>query len=494
MRQPDRDCRTTVVMAPHVIALIARLNTGMRSIGMIRARSESASATRELRALKDTLTTRQKLLTTEPTRPMDEQSRDMMLRDIVCPFCSLCCDDLTARHNGRHLEVADNGCAQAARGFAIEGPGEGLHHAQISGTPCTPEEAISHAAILLGNAQQPLFGGLGTDVAGARALLRLADHCGATFDHMNSSAMLRNLLVVQDSGWMTTTLTEVRNRADVLLVFGAGIEQHMPRFYQRIFNGDESMFAEHPPARELVLIGNFTAAPPVDASIRTTLIPCSTTGLGDIAMGMRALLNGATLQAETIAGVSRERLQTCVERLQAARYGVVAWTAAELDFPHAELAVQAFCELARSLNATTRCSGLPLGGNNADHTFAQVATWQTGYPTRTSLAGARPEYDPVKYNGERMLRDNEADALLWVSAFDNRRTPPHTDIPTIVLGPPGMQPGRTFDVFLPVATPGLDHAGHVFRCDTVAILPLRGLRQAEHPAVSDTVNALLKRL
>lgn len=427
---------------------------------------------------------------------MNGQPRDTMLTDIVCPFCSLCCDDLSARQNGRHLEVTDNGCHHAARGFdTADGESQtGLYRASINGTSCTLDEAVAHAATLIGEARQPLFGGLGTDVAGARALLQLAGHCGAVVDHMNSSAMLRNLLVVQDSGWMTTTLTEVRNRADVLLMFGTGVERHAPRFYERIFNGAESLFSAQTMARELIVIGATSTPPPLDAAINVTLLPCDTASLGDVAMGMRALLSGAPLQAERIAGIPCQQLQSCVERLRSARYGVIAWTAAELDFRHAELAVQAFCELARSLNETTRCAALPLGGNNADHTFSQVATWQTGYATRTSLAGAQPDYDPVRYDSARMLAYREADALLWVSAFDKLRVPPPAGVPTVVLGRPGMQPAKAVDVFIPVATPGLDHAGHVFRCDTVAVLPLRGLRRSALPAVAEVAGTLLNDL
>ena len=58
---------------------------------------------------------------------------------------------------------------------------------------------------------------------GARAAGRLADRLGGVLDHMNSAAVLRNLMVLQDSGWITTTLSEVRNRADLLIVAGGDI-------------------------------------------------------------------------------------------------------------------------------------------------------------------------------------------------------------------------------------------------------------------------------
>jgi formylmethanofuran dehydrogenase subunit B len=45
-----------------------------------------------------------------------------------------------------------------------------------------------------------------------------------------------------------------------------------------------------------------------------------------------------------------------------------------------------------------------------------------------------------------------------------------------------------------VATPGLDHAGHVYRCDSVVSLPLRGLRGSALPAVASVLNAITEQL
>ncbi|MEA3242623.1 MAG: formylmethanofuran dehydrogenase subunit B, partial [Pseudomonadota bacterium] len=287
----------------------------------------------------------------------------MLRHDIACPFCGLCCDDLTIKSEPEQLTVEANGCPLSQRGFN-QSPhsGDTSHQPRIQGHGCSLNEAVTHAADLLRHARLPLFGGLGTDVAGARAALRLADRAGAVLDHMNSASMLRNLLAVQDSGWMTATLGEVRNRVDLLVIFASDIEKHAPRFYERFFNNAESMFAQDTAVRELILIGSDADASSVCGDAHTTSIPCPKDRLGDIAMTLRALLQGRPLQAENVAGIAVVQLREIATRLADAHYGVIAWAAAELDFPHAELAVQAFSSLVKDLNTTTRCSGLPLGG------------------------------------------------------------------------------------------------------------------------------------
>ncbi len=419
----------------------------------------------------------------------------MLRHNIACPFCGLCCDDLTIESGPGQLTVQANGCPLSEQGFGqAADSGDTSHQPRIQGHACSLNEAVAHAANLLRHARLPLFGGLGTDVAGARATLRLADRAGAVLDHMNSALMLRNLLAVQDSGWMTATLGEVRNRVDLLLVFGGGIEKHVPRFYERFFDNAESMFGEDTAARELVIIGPDADPRNANSHAHITSIPCPRNRLGDIAMTLRLLLQGRPLQAEDVAGISVAQLREIVARLADAHYGVIAWATDELDFPHAELAVQAFCGLVKALNTATRCSGLPLGGNNGDYTFSQVATWQAGFPTSISLASGCPQFDPLQYNWERLLKSDETDLLLWISAFDARRTPPFGKTPGIVLGRAGMQCEAEPEVFIPVATPGLDHAGHLYRCDSVVAIPLRGVRASDLPAVSTVLHAITESL
>ena len=95
--------------------------------------------------------------------------------------------------------------------------------AWIAGKPAALDAAIAKAAKLLGTSRRPLVAGLGTDIAGARAAIALAQRTGAAIDHMNSDAVLRDLGVMSSSGVMLITPTEAEVRADTLLLVGAGL-------------------------------------------------------------------------------------------------------------------------------------------------------------------------------------------------------------------------------------------------------------------------------
>lgn len=415
--------------------------------------------------------------------------------DVPCPFCGLACDDLGIAVSAGGVEVKTNGCTVSKAAFARAGH-PAAQQPRVNGAPVSLAEAALHAARILGNARLPLIAGLATDVAGARSALALADRVGAVTDHLGAAAKLRNLLVVQDAGWITTTLTEVRNRADLLILVGTDVVSRFPRFFERMVWVPETMFDLDPATREIVYLGEAkdTAAGIAPDGRTPTLIPCENRRLGEVLGALRAVVAGRHLARDEIAGVPLAALESLAQRMQQAKYGVAAWAAGDLDFPHAELTVQTLTDLLRDLNQTTRFSGLALAGTDGDFTYNQVQTWQTGFPFRTSLATGHPVYDPYHYATDRLLGSGEADALVWVSSLNPSRLPPATAVPAIVLGHGSMQLPREPEVFIPVATPGVDDSGHFYRADKVVTLPLRKLRESTLPSAAAALDAILAAL
>lgn len=406
--------------------------------------------------------------------------------DVSCPFCGLVCDDLVVTAAGSQLTVRANGCALGATGFGKGSPATASP--RIAGRQVELAAAVAEAARLLRDARQPLIAGLATDVAGARAAAELADRCGGVLDHMNASAAMRNILVLQDTGWITTTYSEVRNRADLLVAVGTDIISRFPRFFERCIANRETLFGSDRGC-EVILVGRRLPDGSSIPGVTPRVIDCDVSRLHEGFGVMRALLAGRKLAATEAAGAPLGTWRQLLERMQAARYGVAAWAAPDLDFPHAELTVQALCELIKDLGKQSRFSGLPLGGSDGDLTADAVHLWQTGFGSRTSYGSGQPDHDPYHYSTSRLLQGG-ADVLVWISSFNEARVPPATTIPVVVLGRAGMSFEREPAVYIPVGTPGLDHAGHLFRGDRVVALPLRQLRSSSLPSAAEAIAAI----
>lgn len=182
---------------------------------------------------------------------------------------------------------------------------------------------------------------------------------------------------------------------------------------------------------------------------------------------MNALLANRRLDAESIAGIPLRTIEELVARMKAARYGVLAWAAAGLDFPHAELTVQLMAAAVRTLNRETRFSMLPIAGPRADVTAAQATTWQTGIPLKVDFRNGIPQQHISS-------ADASFDAVIYVAPLSTADAPPVFDVPLVVLGHDAAASWKA-DVYVPVATPGIDSVGHYFRTDGVVSLRMRQL-------------------
>ena len=414
---------------------------------------------------------------------MSNQQEDLA---VTCPACGLLCDDIRIKQQDGHLDVEAQGCALAQSFFQQSVPSA---QAKIQGKNVALAQALQAASDLLYNSKQSLFCGLGTDVSGMRALLTLVNQTGAYLDHMNSSAGLRNIQVLQQHGWQTTTLTEVKQRADVILIIGSNIVSQHPRFFQRILWQGDALFGERLPEREIIVLG------PADLDISVATSPtgkaaqhivCENAQLPEVFASLHALALGKTIHAEKIAHIPTQTLQQLVDVLRAAKYSVLTWLAKELDFPHAELCIQQITQTVRALNQHTRSSALPLGGSDGDYSVYQVNTWTTGFPIRNRFYQGNAEYDPFHFSVERL--QDQSDVRVWISCFQPK-PPPTSEGKTIIIGHPALQ-DCSCDVFIPVRIPGLQQSGTLFRVDSSVSLPIQAVMASELNSLQEVLRQI----
>lgn len=410
---------------------------------------------------------------------MDEPAT--LFKEVVCPFCSLGCDDLEVEVTGRTARLVGPGCAAAAAGF---GRAVGDASPSVVGAPASLADAVGRAAELLDGSRLPLFAGLGTDVAGMRAVLALAERTGGIVDHAGSRGLLANVRAWQDGGTVTTTLAEVRNRADLVLVVATDVAAVASRFAERCLAPTTGLFG--PLERRIVHLGPGRPLPGAE------VIQCSAERVAEVLAALRAIAGGHRVAAGTAGGVATAALAALVERLRAASYPVIVWAARDLPERHLDLTVSMLAGLLRELNAKGRCCGLPLTGPDNIVGVNQVCAWQTGVPLRTSFASGAPDHDPARWSTETLLE--AADCLVWVGTLGEQALPADWRGPCVALVWPGHPVPDRVEVVIPVGTPGVDHAGSVYRTDGVVALPVRKLRDAGLPSAAEVLDAIRNRL
>ena len=391
----------------------------------------------------------------------------------TCPFCPLLCDafDIAVQADGR-LQLAGSDCSRAQQALSRFGATPAAAP-RVQGRDCSLDEAIGEAARLLAASRQPLFGGLGTDVAGARALYALACASGAICDAAAGVPLMQATRALQDRGGFGTSLAEVRSRADLVLCLGRRPAAQYPEFDART-----GLATDDP--RWLVL-GEGLAASDWFASVAR----------------LAALVEGRAVE-----GAPAE-LQVAAQRLQSARYAVIIVETATLG-PQGALLIEMLQRVVATLNRSTRAAMLSLGGADGATTVNGVFTWLSGLPLRTRLGPHGLEHDPVALDAARLVGDGAVDLLLWLASFGTEAPEPAAAsassaagaLPCIVVGHPALA-SRTAgpaDVFIPVATPGIGHAGHLFRTDGVVMMPLHAAQPTALPRADEVLRQLLAAL
>lgn len=402
------------------------------------------------------------------------------IHDVACGFCGLGCDDLTVEVEGRAVRARGDVCPEAAR--LLKRLDVADRPASVAGAPARLDEAAAAAQRILSEARAPLIGGLGADMAGAGALVDLAVRFGGVLDHYASEGLFRNYAAVQRTGWLASTLAEVRNRCDLLLVVGDDPSATWGRLFERFFPADP-LFAGKP--RKVVFIGGAPGEKAKGQLARADVSHIATSDPVTVLEALTGFAAGRIPPGTSFGGVAVEALVALADKLRTAHYAVVTWNAATLN--DGDLVAERATALVDTLNVTTRAGVFPLGGRDNIIGANQLMLWRLGYPLRTAVRGQQSAHDGALYATQAALGD--ADVLVWVSAF-RPEPPPSFTGKVIALAHPETVFEKEPDVLIPVGTPGVDHAGTVFRMDSIVSLPLGALRVATLPSVAEAVRRI----
>jgi formylmethanofuran dehydrogenase subunit B len=312
-----------------------------------------------------------------------------------------------------------------------------MAEAWIRGKSAALDVAIAEAASLLAASRLPVIAGLGTDVAGARAAIKLAQSVGGVVDHMHSEALLRDLDVMREAGMMVTTPNEARVRADFLLLVGPGLIEAWPALPERLFAN-----------RRIVWLCPDASAKPENTYRNMVLVGDNPLHLPVILPALRARCAGRPVANPPLALATIDLL---VAELRKVRFGVAIWSAAR----HDGLIIEMLCGLVDDLNKRTRFSGLPLAPSDNAAAVQQVAGWMTGFPLRSGFGRGLPEHDPWRFEASRLIDSGEADCALWISAYGARPPAWKRNPPLVALTAKPDALGA--DVTIAVGRPGIDH-------------------------------------
>ena len=359
------------------------------------------------------------------------------------------------------IERANRTCAMGDAWFAERVP-ETPAPARVDGREVDFADAVEAAGAILAEARLPLVCGLGqTSCESQRAAVALAEAIGAVVDPAGPLVDGAAGAASQEFGSSTATFGDLRDRAELAVVWRADPVASHPRLLPRLRLDRAGRAAE----RRLVVVDAQRTATAGEAD---EFIELPADLDFDALWAMRALVRDVPLDRDLTARLPLDALGQLAARLGACPYGVV------IHGPAGYVDALALLALVRDLARVAHVVALPLRHDGNARGAEDVLAWQTGYPSAVSFARGHPRARPGEFSAAGLLERGETDAALVVGFDALRHLPPRAadnlrGIPTIVVDPRATDTAAAARVAFATAASGVHREGTVHRMDGVPL-------------------------
>ena len=409
------------------------------------------------------------------------------IKDFVCPFCSLHCDDIKVLSDGNHFKVnnKDLVCRKKIEQNNIKKTS--LTLPMIKGKISSLSDALAAAKKAISNNEETLLLNHGVELSGLRSVLNFASQNNCIIDHVNSKALFQNLSLMQRGGYMATSLTEIKNIADTIIIFGNKIFQKSPRLLEKVLQAKNSL-CTNVRKKEIILIGNFDykIVQKIRKNSKVTNIKINL----DLIPKLMKLLSDNQNVSE-LKGLSTKDLNKLKNLVLASKYLVATWTNSDFfSAKNPEMIINSISKFIVSYNDDKRGACAPIAGSLGDVTSSQALAWMTGFASRIKFIDNTFKHDRNLYDSNILMKNENLDIVIHISTLSTGKIILNKKFYNIVLGHPNSIFNNPPDIFIPVGIPGVDYDGIMFRTDNVVSVALKNIRNIKLPTTENIISQL----
>jgi len=462
-----------------------------------------------------------------------------VINSVTCPICGCLCDDIEVTVVKNEVVKVKNGCAVCEAKYIGYKSEHRLSQPLIRKdgklVPVSMDEAVHKSAEILANANYPiLYGWSSTNCEAQRIGVELAEEVGGILDNTAVVCHGPSLMGTQEVGIPTSTLGQIRHRADLIIYWGCDPWSAHPRHLERYTSFTEGRFEDsewksyinkvkavagkkkllsaqrmgttkqqnatvaesvifnkppetlHKEGRKLIVID---VRKSMSAEMADYFIQVEPNKDYELMQAIRALIKDEELDVDQVAGVPVEYLKEVVDSLITCNFGVIFFgmglTQSAGKFRNIEVAIS----LVRDLNMRTKFIIMPMRGHFNVSGANIVSAWQSGYAYGVDFSLGYPRYNPGETTSMDVLLRGESDAALVIAAdpgatFPKRAVQNLIKHPLIVIDPHMTATAMLGDVVFPAAFVGIEVEGTAYRMDNVP-LPLKKVVDPPKNILSD---------
>ncbi len=383
----------------------------------------------------------------------------------VCTGCALLCDDIELKVEDNVVTGVNNACS---KGVARMKGSADLAECLVEGEVAQINEGIDAAISILGKSRNPLIFGLGNSTLEAQErAIGIAKKLNGYIDDTSSFCQGPLIEAILDEKVRTCTLDEVRDRADVVVYWGADPASSHPRHL--------SMYSYFPRGKERQRgWEEDRTAVCIDVRCSDTGIVCGN-GFYQIppqkdAELIKALISALSGKVPKVPFMGPKEVLKLANIMKKAKFGVIC-VGLGLLYSLEELDV--LFELMDKLNEVSDFHIIPMVGQYNMRGFDQTLHEQTGYINRVHFDASGIEHGPG-CSAVELLNAGSVDAALVIGSDPLSSLPgaiaAHLKkIPVITIDPSVTLTSKIAKVCLPCARGGVESGGRAVRMDGVEV-------------------------
>lgn len=431
---------------------------------------------------------------------MAEQRKDLkQIPDVICPFCGCLCDDIEVIVSDNRVEKVKHACRIGTAKFLSSSSEHRFSRPLIRENgkfkEVSLDAAIDRAAEILGKANRPLlYGWSATSCEAQRVGVAMAEMTGGVIDATVTVCHGPSILAIQDVGFPTITLGECKNRADLVIYWGANPMTSHPRHISRYTCFTRGFFRERGRKdRHLVVVD---VRKTDTARLADIFVQVQPNRDYELVSALRTIVNGGDIESGEVAGVPREEIYALADKLMNCQFGVLFFGQGLTQSYGKIRNIDNAISLVRDLNKHTKFSLVPMRGHYNVTGFDEVLTWQTGFPFAVDFSRGYPRYNPGDTTTVDLLNRQEVDAAFVIASdpvahFPAKAVANLARIPLVAIDHQWTPTTELADVVIPAAIVGIEVGGTAYRMDNVP-LNLRKVLEPQEGILSD--EEILKRI